>query len=342
MSAEGRGRKTTRLEVDVAGESGFCFGVRRAVRLAMKASHRAGRPVHSLGPLMHNPQEVSRLEDEGIRVARSTSGLRRGVVIVRSHGVEPRVLERLRSRGLTVVDATCPFVRKAQKLALKLVDSGYSVILVGDREHPEVRSIVAYAGGKVSVVEGPGDLDALRLTRRIGILSQTTQPVENLARVVAWAVERADEVKVYNTVCLATVRRQDEARRMARKADLVLVVGGRASANTKRLVEICREEGAETHHIESARELKAGWLAGKHRAAIIGGASTPRWIIDGVRDRVFSFTRPGCRARIPNTFGKGDRTWNRSKARMRHSPGTSSKRRSRPKNSKRETSLRKR
>ena len=342
MCAERRKGKTACLEVDVAGESGFCFGVKRAVRLAMKAARPSGGPVHSLGPLMHNPQEVSRLEDEGIRVARSTSGLRRGVVIVRSHGVEPRVLERLRSRGLTVVDATCPFVRKAQKLALKLVDSGYSVILVGDREHPEVRSIVAYAGGKVKVVEGPGDLDTLKLTRRIGILSQTTQPVENLAQVVARAVELGDEVKVHNTVCLATARRQDEARRMARKADLVLVVGGRASANTKRLVQMCREAGPETHHIESARELKAGWLAGKHRAAIIGGASTPRWIIDGVRDRVFSFTRPGCRARIPNTFGKGDRTWNRSKARMRHSPGTSSKRRSRPKNSKRETSLRKR
>ena len=319
MCAERRKGKTACLEVDVAGESGFCFGVKRAVRLAMKAARPSGGPVYSLGPLMHNPQEVSRLEDEGIRVARSTSGLRRGVVIVRSHGVEPRVLERLRLRGLTVVDATCPFVRKAQKLALKLVDSGYSVILVGDREHPEVRSIVAYAGGKVNVVEGPGDLDTLKLTRRIGILSQTTQPVENPAQGVARAVEPGDEVKVHNTGCLATAR-----------------------ANTKRLVQMGREAGPETHHIESARERKAGWLAGKHRAAIIGGASTPRWIIEGVRDRVFSFTDPGSRAKIPNTFGKGDRTWNLSKERARQNPRTSSKRNRKPRNSKRVTSLRKR
>ncbi len=285
-------RSRQAVKVEVAGECGFCFGVKRAVRLARKAAKGEGFPVYSLGPLMHNPQEVRRLEAEGIKVVKTPSRVRRGAVIVRSHGVEPAVVCRLKARGIKVVDATCPFVKRAQQLARKLASNGYSVVIVGDRQHPEVKAIVASAGRKASVVEHVGDLRKLKLGRKVGVLSQTTQAVECFAGIISLLVVKAEELRVYNTICLATARRQDEARRLAGRADLALVVGGRVSANTRRLAEICREAGAETHHVESAADLRARWFPGKRRIVITGGASTPGWIIEEVRNRVFSFTGP--------------------------------------------------
>lgn len=270
------------MNVTVAPCAGFCFGVKRALKLAFDAAHEGDVPLVTLGPIIHNPQVVAKLADEGLRVVDDPEEIRSGKLVVRSHGLPRPVIEAARRRGVEIVDATCPFVKMAQDRAAQLEDEGYAVVVVGERDHPEVLSITRSLEADAVAVTGPEDLAAAPPADRAGVVCQTTQPIERLKAVVGKLLESAQEVKVFNTICNATSERQVNALELAARVDVMLVVGGRNSANTRRLWELCREAGTDAYHIETADELEPDWFEGKKEVGVTGGASTPQWIIDEV------------------------------------------------------------
>ncbi len=269
-----------RLKVRVSKGIGFCSGVTRAIKIALAAAGHADE-VLSLGPLIHNPQVVEKLIGVGVKPLRRL-GNGGKTLIIRSHGASPQVLERARRRGYTVVDATCPFVRNAQKNAFKLYRMGYGVVIVGEKTHPEVKGIRNQVGGRVIVVESSDQAKRLKFASKVGIIAQTTIAVDTFASVVAEISKRAREVLVFNTICIETAKRQERARVLAGKVDVLLVVGGRNSANTSRLESLCRTICSRTHHIETASEIDSRWFRRDSTVGIVAGASTPQWLVTGV------------------------------------------------------------
>ena len=275
------------MEIIVARSAGFCFGVKRAIKTADRRAEGKPGPIYTLGPIIHNPQVVKRLEDKKIYSKDAIGEVDDGAVIIRSHGVKYDVYRQAEDKGLEVVDATCPFVKKAQDLVSELSTEGYTVIVVGQKEHPEVKGLLSYGtADNIRVVESPEELADLPRTNKIGIVAQTTLPMKKLEAVVSWCLDIASEVKVHNTICNATSIRQSESAELAREVELMLVLGGRNSANTRRLAEICTSIQPRTHHIEVASEIKPEWFEGVETVGITSGASTPDWIIEAVVDRV--------------------------------------------------------
>lgn len=274
------------MEVKRAAWAGFCFGVKRAIDLALKARAEKAGPLFTLGPLIHNPQVVKFLTDQGIQVIEEVAAVKEGTLIIRSHGVEPEVLAAAQKTGLAVVDATCPFVKRAQQLARDLAAQGYTVVVVGDRNHPEVKGIVGWAGGQAQVVENPEEAAALPEFPRLGIIAQTTQPQANFEAVVKVLQQRNAEIKVFSTTCHAVAKRQEAALDLSRQVDVMVVVGGYASANTQKLTRLCLATGTPTYHIETADELRPEWFAGVKVAGLTAGASTPDWIIEEAERRM--------------------------------------------------------
>ncbi len=271
------------MKVVLAPDCGFCFGVRRAIEMA-EATAGEGGPVYSWGPLIHNPQVIARLKEAGIRIAQRLEDIPAGTVVIRSHGVHPDRLAEIKQRGLRVVDATCPFVRRAQEKARVLGEEGYTVVVVGDREHPEVQAIVGHA--KKAVVTNLDSKEVLDVGGRIGIIAQTTQSPEDFQEVVVGILAAPfEEVRVFNTICQATVRRQQSALEVARQVEVMLVVGGFESANTRRLAKLCSRV-VSTHHVETAEQVEVSWLKGVETVGVTAGASTPPWIVKDVVKRL--------------------------------------------------------
>lgn len=275
------------MEVILADKAGFCFGVQRAINTAFKESGKG--KVYCLGPLIHNPQEVARLREQGVETVEDFSHLDPGdSLIIRSHGVPPLVLSRAREKGLTIIDLTCPFVAKAQQHADLLKKEGYQVVVVGEKHHPEVQSILGYAGDDALVIESPEEMGTMKLRGRAGVVAQTTQTYGNFAEIVLRLLRVSKELKVFNTICSSTKERQEAARVLASRVDVMIVVGGRNSANTSRLVSICRESGKPAYHVEVVEEIQPEWLTAARSVGVTAGASTPGWIIDAVVERLRS------------------------------------------------------
>ncbi|MEW5934752.1 MAG: 4-hydroxy-3-methylbut-2-enyl diphosphate reductase, partial [Bacillota bacterium] len=271
------------MKVLLARHFGFCFGVERAVHMAREAAGRG--PLASLGPLIHNRRVVAELEAAGVRCVSALDDVE-GTVIFRTHGVGPSLYDEARRRGLEVLDATCPFVRRAREEALRLAEQGYRVLVVGDPSHPEIQALVEWLQGRATVVRGPEEIGDLPAAGRVGLVAQTTLPAGVLESVATALRERGAEVRVANTICTATAQRQQAAREVAAQSDLVLVVGDPGSANTRRLLEIAREAGCATHLVQGADEIDAGWLREVDTVGIVAGASTPEWAIKEVVAKV--------------------------------------------------------
>ena len=278
------------MEVILAKQAGFCFGVKRATHLAFEAADKGGE-TYTLGPIIHSPQVVQRLEEMGVKVLKNVEDADHGTVIVRSHGVAAEELEAAVSRNLDIVDATCPFVKKAQEHVASLSRAGYDVVVVGDADHPEVQGIVSYATGRVFVVGSGEEAEALPRMPKIGVVAQTTQSFENLKHVVDACLSKGGEIRVFHTICDATAVRQEEAKALAGKVDCMIVIGGYNSANTKRLAEVCSELLPRTHHIETACQVDPAWFDGVEKVGVTAGASTPKWLIDEVLDRINEIDR---------------------------------------------------
>ena len=279
------------MEIIRAREMGFCFGVRRAVEM-MEHEAQDGGPIASLGSVVHNPQVVGRLGERGVNVVGSLADVGDRRLAITAHGVGPVVLEEAAAQGLEIVDTTCPIVTRAQQWAKRLVDEGFAVIVFGDPDHKEVRGILGWARGKAITLRDESEIDSLPdgLPSRIGVLVQTTHTEARFAsfvhRLFSRRMHKISELRVINTLCNATTGQQAAALELTPRVDVMVVVGGRESANTRHLAEICAEEGVPTHHIESPEELEPGWFTPASRVGVTAGASTPDWVIDGVVARL--------------------------------------------------------
>lgn len=272
-------------QVIVAKEAGACYGVERALELVAKAAHEHSGPVHTLGPLIHNPIVVHDLEEMGVTVVEDPEVEAGSTLVLRTHGVTPQVEQTARDAGATVIDATCPFVKRAHRAAERLEREGYQVIVVGEHGHPEVEGTVGHAPSAV-VVDAVEELADLELKRKVGVVVQTTQSQANLRSIISGLVGRVDELRLVDTICEATAGHQGACAELAKTVDVMVVVGGRNSANTTHLAEISHLFCQRTHHIEQARELQAFWFVGAERIGITAGASTPAAHIESVREAI--------------------------------------------------------
>lgn len=269
-----------KLAYRMADPTGLCFGVKRAIAQLEQALAN-NEKVYCLGSPIHNPQEVARLAQKGLLVVSEVSEVPDGALaFVRAHGMAPRPLEELKARGVSVIDGTCPFVRVAQSRARELSEAGYHVLIAGDESHPEIVSIRGHVSGSVSVVSCSTELSDFAKIGRIGIVSQTTLPESTLAAIVAKAIGLASDVRVFNTICRATVERQRAVSELASKADGIVLIGGKNSANTRKLYQIATDQGCEVQWIEEASELERSWFQGRNTIGIAAGASTPDWLIE--------------------------------------------------------------
>lgn len=267
-----------------AEHAGACYGVQRALDLTLETAND-NKAACTLGPLIHNPQVVTELEARGIRVASSVDDCAEEAVVIRSHGVVPQVIATLEARGHEVIDATCPHVLRAQRAAAKLAREGYRVLVVGEAGHPEVEGILEHArqeGEWCTIVGSVEDIPA-DLTEPVGIVVQTTQSHQKLAEIVDALSARGIEPLVKDTICFATIQRQDAARDLASTVDVMLIIGGRNSSNTTRLYEMCQQCCNAVYHIENAEEIDPAWFAAVSSVGISAGASTPE---DQIQDVV--------------------------------------------------------
>jgi small subunit ribosomal protein S1 len=274
------------LQVILASNSGFCFGVKRAINIAYKTMKNSNTPVYTYGPIIHNPQVVDELKEKGVIPITLAEGIKPGKFIIRSHGAPPSIFSKAKSLGFEIVDATCPFVKRAQQYAKLLQDKGYEIIIVGEINHPEVMSIAEYANGKARVINPEDSFEPMQICEKLGVIAQTTIPVHYFQKVIKSLIPYTEELRVYNTVCEATTLRQKSTLALANKAEVMIVVGGKESANTSRLAQLSRNSGKETYHIETSDELKKTWFKGKSKVGVTAGASTPNWIIKDVIEKI--------------------------------------------------------
>lgn len=284
-----------RIQIKVARHSGFCFGVREAIKKATEVAQSSPLPTKTYGPLIHNPQEIERLREEySIESVENLGDYRDGNLIIRAHGVPPEEYEKAVSNSLNIVDATCRFVKDVQEYAVEFCRRGYELFVVGDERHAEVRGIVGHAihavpGCSIHVVS---DLQEIlkKAPERAAIVFQTTQDFSKYKRIEQYIKTNGLKWKIKNTVCGATRSNQYAADDLSRMVDLMIVVGGRNSGNTKRLAEIC-ERHTRTFHIETAGELCPDWFQGVREVGITAGASTPQWVVDDVIERIEEIDR---------------------------------------------------
>ena len=268
------------MEVILAEHLGFCYGVKRAIEIARQNASPDGMS-STLGPIIHNPQMVERLKNEGVGTVSSLDEMEDGLVIIRSHGVGPKVYEEAESRGLELVDATCPHVKKAQLSAKLLSEEGYTVVIVGEKDHPEVKSIFEWTARDAYIIETEAEANDLPRIGKLGIVSQTTFSGDRFRSIVSCLLEKSREIKILRTICTATDLRQASALELAKNVDVMIVVGGKNSANTSRLAQLCATK-CKTYHIETVAELQDEWLDHVNKIGITAGASTPDWIIKEV------------------------------------------------------------
>jgi (E)-4-hydroxy-3-methyl-but-2-enyl pyrophosphate reductase len=276
------------MEVLLAEEYGFCFGVERAVEMVEEAVREGARPIRSLGPLIHNAQEMERLGEKGVSTIDSP-GEADGdtIAVIRAHGVTPQVQRNLEQRAAQVIDATCPFVTRVQHLAERAAEQGRDVVVAGNPDHPEMIGVVGYAPDNTYVVRDAGEVALLPTLRSPLVVSQTTIKLKTFLEVAEAVRQKADaEPQVVNTICSATRDRQDAARALAGEVDAFYVIGGRHSSNSVKLLAVCQEQCEKSFLIETPIEINPEDLQGVGRVGVTAGASTPDWLIKQVVQRL--------------------------------------------------------
>jgi len=273
------------VKIEKTEEVGFCFGVKRAIDMLEKVVAERGE-VETLGALVHNQQVLQRLAGIGVRVAKSVDDIRGDMAAISSHGVTPEVEEQIRARHIDIIDTTCPFVNRLQNAARRLAQSGFFIVIYGNADHTEVRGVLGWAEGKGLATLDEKDVFKLDpLPRRLGVLSQTTQIPSHFVgfvqRLIDGAFSRDSEMRIIDTICHDIRRRQAQALELAGRVDLMLVIGGKGSANTNRLVELCSAV-TETRLIETAADIDPAWFEGKQTIGVTSGASTAEATIDEV------------------------------------------------------------
>lgn len=279
------------MEVIVAKTAGFCFGVKRAVDKVYEQIEKGGSPIYTYGPIIHNEEVVKDLEAKGVRVLETEeelAALERGVVIIRSHGVGRHIYELLDRPGITVVDATCPFVKKIHRIVEEQNAAGRRVIIVGNEEHPEVQGIKGWGDTNTLVIESAEKLDDFHIPEeeRLCMVAQTTFNYNKFQVIVEKILKKGYDILALNTICNATQERQVEAKQIAASVDAMIVIGGQSSSNTRKLYEICSSECENTYFIQTLDDLDLQSVSSVRSVGITAGASTPNYIIEEVHTNV--------------------------------------------------------
>lgn len=271
------------MEIKLAKSYGFCFGVKRAIEIAENSPDAI-----TMGPLIHNKEEINRLKENfSVTTANDMSEIGdEKRVIIRTHGITKENLATLKKSEKEIIDATCPFVTKPQEIVQKMSSQGYKIIIFGDENHPEVKGVRSYAKNGALVVLDTKELENEILGPKIAIVSQTTRKIAQFQNIVNYLIERVSEVRVFNTICNATFENQDAAREIAKESDIVIVIGGKNSSNTKQLLTIAKEFCEDSYLVENELELKSEWFKMKKSCGITAGASTPDWIIERVTAKI--------------------------------------------------------
>lgn len=275
------------MEIILAEEYGFCFGVERAVEMVEKALSE-GETVRTFGPLIHNQQEIKRLESKGVKAINELNEVQEGeTVVIRAHGVTPQIEAELKSKASRVIDATCPFVTRVQRLAARAAAQDRHVVVVGNPEHPEMIGVKGYAPNHAFIVRDASEVPSLPKLKKPLVVSQTTIKAQTFFETAeAIKTKTDDEVEVINTICSATRDRQDAARELAEKVEIVYIIGGKHSSNSQKLLAVCKEKCEKTFLIETEEEINPEDLRGVRRVGVTAGASTPNWLIEKVIQRL--------------------------------------------------------
>ena len=272
------------MQIKLAKSYGFCFGVKRAIKIAESATDAV-----TIGPLIHNNAEINRLKENFNVTTLHSIEEAKGApkAIIRTHGIPKRDLEQLRADKAEVIDATCPYVTKPQEICEKMSSEGYEIIIFGDANHPEVKGVASYAIHGAIVVQSVAELEQIKLKgQKVAVVSQTTRKINEFLEITHYLEARYKEVRVFNTICNATFENQDAARELAKEADVVIVIGGKNSSNTKQLHSICKEYCVCSYLVEDEKDLEAQWFEGKHLCGVTAGASTPDWIIEKIVGKI--------------------------------------------------------
>ena len=271
------------MKIELAESYGFCFGVKRAIKIAEE-----NKDSSTYGPLIHNSKEIARLDaDFKVGLTEDVTTFKEGEkAIVRTHGIVKDELAQLKESGVDVVDATCPFVTKPQEIAQKMSETGYDVVIFGDEAHPEIKGVKSYATNGAVVVTNVSDLLELKLRDKVALIAQTTRKVEDYLEIASYLIPRHKEVRVFNTICNATFENQEAVKKISKKADVMIVIGGKNSSNTKQLSSISHDYCTNSYHIEDENDLDFSWFKDKEFCGISAGASTPDWIIQNVIDAI--------------------------------------------------------
>jgi 4-hydroxy-3-methylbut-2-enyl diphosphate reductase len=280
------------MGVKLAKNAGFCMGVRRAMDIVLDiARHMGGAKVYTYGPLIHNPQTMGLLKKRGIVALDDIDDITTGTVIIRAHGISPQERARIAAKGIKIIDATCPKVANVQAIIKKHAKMEYAILIVGDREHPEVKGLVGYAQGKGTAIGSKEDASYLPDLGKVCVVAQTTQNKEEYNEISSAILNRFPDALIFDTICESTESRQTEVKEMAVTMDALVIVGGKNSANTRRLAEISKRQGTPTFHIETVDDLKNSDFSFYDRIGISAGASTPNWIIEKVFENLSAFQR---------------------------------------------------
>lgn len=271
------------MKIELADSYGFCFGVKRAIRIAENTKDSA-----TYGELIHNAEEINRLKEHfNVKTLNTMQDLENeNSIIIRTHGITKKDLDAFKSQNKKIIDATCPFVSKPQNIVEKMSKEGYDIVIFGDKNHPEVKGIMSYALKNVFVVLNTDELMNKKISNKVAVVSQTTKKVEEFTKIVSFLITRSKEVRVFNTICNATLENQKAVEKLAKKADVMIIIGGKNSSNTKQLYLISKQICLDSYHIENESELKKEWFKDKNLCGISAGASTPDWIIKNVSNKI--------------------------------------------------------
>src|SRR3990167_6765620 len=267
------------MKIELAESYGFCFGVKRAIKIAEE-----NRNSSTYGPLIHNANEIDRLKNDfNVALRENLDSFKVGeTAVIRTHGIPKQELSTLHERQVNVVDATSPYVTKPQQICQEMSEQGYDIIIFGDEAHPEIKGVKSYATYGARVVTSPQELENLKLKEKIALVAQTTRKVEDYMEIANYLIPRYKEVRVFNTICNATFENQEAVRKISKKADVMIIIGGKNSSNTKQLFSISHDNCKDSYHIEDENDLDFSWFKDKKFCGISAGASTPDWIIQNV------------------------------------------------------------
>jgi len=276
-----------KLKIILSKKMGFCFGVKKSVNLAKNALKARKDNLYMLGSIINNPQVIEYFTKKGVKIAGNLDEVpEESTVITRAHGISPKILKKAYQKKLSVVDTTCPYVRKVQKIARYLYEKDYFIVIYGDKKHPEVLSLLDAVQSNASVINSIPDAEKITKKKKIGFVSQTTKNIYNFYKLASVLLSRAEELRIFNTICKSTTERQKSALELAKEVDVMLVIGGKESANTTRLAEIGKNQGVKTYHIETKKQIKYEWFHPEDKVGITSGASTPDWVTNEVIDKL--------------------------------------------------------